>query len=332
MDHRADKPASAEQKTRTTRHEGPVRGRPARFLPISETAEMTLSHLAEAGDVDARALFTALGLNGEEIIGSPETILSPEQRLTRTVFLETRRRATDALAALTGAEQMIDLPCGLSPRALRYAREGKNYIGLDLPPVIERIRSAALPLIPEDRRRFIRFEAADATDPKSLLRAAGEEKGKVCVMTEGLLMYFSRQETEGLCEGIRGLLSKRDGCWLTPDPEMPLHIFLTLRAISGERFPAVLEEGFPRKPVPGGRQLPVQPKDPSPLQIEVRRDVKEQIEKAKGFLAERGLKAERMPMTVLLQEPVLPEKLLPSQRGALDEVLEAVSVWVITTG
>ena len=50
------------------------------------------------------------------------------------------------------------------------------------------------------------------------------------------------------------------------------------------------------------------------------------------FLAERGLKAERMPMTVLLQEPVLPEKLSPSQRGALDEVLEAVSVWVITTG
>jgi hypothetical protein len=39
-----------------------------------------------------------------------------------------------------------------------------------------------------------------------------------------------------------------------------------------------------------------------------------------------------MPMTVLLQEPVLPEKLSPSQRGALDEVLEAVSVWVITTG
>ncbi len=61
------------------------------FLPVSGTAEMTLSHLADAGDEDARALFAALGLKEEEIIDSPATILSPEQRLTRTVFLETRR-------------------------------------------------------------------------------------------------------------------------------------------------------------------------------------------------------------------------------------------------
>ncbi len=91
---------------------------PARFLPLISTAEMTLSHLCSAGDEDARALFRALGLNEDEIPDSPATILSPEQRLTRTAFLETRRCVTDALAELTEASLYADLPCGLSPRAL----------------------------------------------------------------------------------------------------------------------------------------------------------------------------------------------------------------------
>ena len=107
---------------------------PERFLPLIFTAEMTLSHLCSAGDEDARALFRALGLNEDEIPDSPATILSPEQRLTRTVFLETRKCVTDALAELTEASLYADLPCGLSPRALRWARKERNYLGLDLPP------------------------------------------------------------------------------------------------------------------------------------------------------------------------------------------------------
>ena len=83
---------------------------PARFLPLISTAEMTLSHLCSAGDEDARALFRALGLNEDEIPDSPATILSPEQRLTRTAFLETRRCVTDALAELTEVSLYVDLP------------------------------------------------------------------------------------------------------------------------------------------------------------------------------------------------------------------------------
>ena len=64
----------------SARPEWPERGSPARFLPVSGTAKMTLSHLSHTGDADARALFAALGLKEEEIIDSPETILSPSQR------------------------------------------------------------------------------------------------------------------------------------------------------------------------------------------------------------------------------------------------------------
>ncbi len=234
------------------------------------------------------------------------------------------------MAELTGASLFVDLPCGLSPRALKYARDGKNYLGLDLPLVIERIQASALPLIPEKRRSLVRFAAADATNPEALLRAVGTDGGEVCIVTEGLLMYFSRQETELLCEGIRQILAKRGGCWTTADPEMPLQIFLTLKAVSGEQFPEVLRQGFLRRPVPGGRQLPEQPSDPSLLQIQPRSDVKAQIAKAMDFLASCGLKAERMPLSVLLDGPILPDRFSASQCEALDEALRNTGCWIIS--
>lgn len=303
---------------------------PARFLPLISTAEMTLSHLCSAGDEDARALFRALGLNEDEIPDSPATILSPEQRLTRTAFLETRRCVTDALAELTEASLYADLPCGLSPRALRWARKERTYLGLDLPPVVEAIRSATLPLLEEKKRPFVRFAAADATDPDALVRAVGTDGGEVCVMTEGLLVYFSQQETRLLCEGIRRLLVQRGGCWITADPEMHLQIFLTLRAVCGESLSRVLQGGFPRKPVRGGKSLPKRPADESPLQIKPGPDVPARIEQAMVFLNGCGLQAERIPMACLTEAPVFPEILTPVQRDAMNDALEKVSIWVVT--
>ena len=286
---------------------------PARFLPLISTAEMTLSHLCSAGDEDARALFRALGLNEDEIPDSPATILSPEQRLTRTE-----------------ASLYADLPCGLSPRALRWARRERYYLGLDLPPVVEAIRSATLPLLEEKKRPFVRFAAADATDPDALVRAVGTDGGEVCVMTEGLLVYFSQQETRLLCEGIRRLLVQRGGCWITADPEMHLQIFLTLRAVCGESLSRVLQGGFPRKPVRGGKSLPKRPADESPLQIKPGPDVPARIEQAMDFLNGCGLQAERIPMACLTEAPDFPEILTPVQRDAMNDALEKVSIWVVT--
>ena len=301
-----------------------------RFLPLTWTAEMTLSHLADAGDADARALFDALGLDNEAIIDSPATILSPEYRLARTVFLATRREATDALAALTKASLFVDLPCGFSPRALRYAREGKRCLGLDLPPVVKRIEAAVLPLADADARARIRYASADATDPEALLSAAGDGSGELCILTEGLLMYFSEEETRRFLEGVRRLLALRGGCLITADPEMPLHLFLTLRAICGDRLSEVTRAGFRRKPIRSGRQLPAQPRVPSPLQIEVRSDLREQIGRALAFLSQFGLKADRLPLSVFLHEPILPGKLSPAQSAAVYQAMDAVSCWVIS--
>lgn len=302
---------------------------------------MTLSHLADAGDKDALALFERLGLSNEEIIDSPATMLSSEYRLTRTVFLSTRRHAMDALAAVTGASLFVDLPCGMSPRGIASSRKGIPYLGIDLPPVIERIEKAAYALTDEEKRPFIRYAAADATDPDVLTSAvekcamgqAGLLKnsgnGELCIITEGLLMYLTEEETCRFCEGISRILSRFGGCWISADPEMPLQMYLILRAICGDRFSEVVKHDIQRRPV-SGRYLPESPERQSPLQIELSLDITERIDKAKAFLSGFGLKAERLPMSVFIKQPVLPAKLTASQSEAAAEALKTVSCWVMT--
>ena len=76
--------------------------------------------------------------------------------------------------------------------------------------------------------------------------------------------------------------------------------------------------------------MPVRSSDPCPLQVEVNENIAVQIEKAESFLLRYGLNAERIPMSVLVQEPILPEKLSSQQAKSLNEALDTVSCWVIT--
>ena len=305
---------------------------PPRFLPLVWTAEMCLSHLAEAGDADAQTLFARLGLDAAEIIDSPATILAPEARLTRTAVLALRSRALSEMAAETGAALLVDVPCGLSPRGLKWARAGRPYLGVDLPEVAERMERAALPMLEAEQRAFLRYAAADATDPEALCSAVGAEGGPLCVLTEGFFTYLSRVDAQRLCAGVRRLLEARGGCWITADPEMSLQYLRTLAAIAGERLPETLRRGMERRPVHTGRQLPARPPEPCPVNVEIRADLPAQIAAAEAFLADCGLRAERLCVGERLRGDILPGLLTEEQTDELLSAMETVSFWKLTPG
>ena len=224
---------------------------------LSWTSKMTLSHLAAAGDPDASNLFRAMGLDADEIIDSPATILSKEYRLTRTALLNMRYNALNA--TLQDGPTVVDIPCGLSPRGMLCLRNGRSYLGIDLPPVICSLKEK-LPL-PDDGEKpsLLRYEAADALDPEALLSAVEGCDGELHILTEGFLMYLSGEETGRFMEGIARLLSIHGGCFITADPEMSIQNFLTLAAICGDDLPEVIKRGFLRKPVSSGETLPGPP-------------------------------------------------------------------------
>ena len=61
--------------------------------------------------------------------------------------------------------------------------------------------------------------------------ALGNAKGELCIVTEGLLGYFSESELISLCQAIHRLLSEYGGCWITADSSILQIYTLTFTAV-----------------------------------------------------------------------------------------------------
>ena len=110
----------------------------------------------------------------------------------------------------SGKPNIVDLPSGYSPRGFRMADAGKKYYGFDLPIVIDTMKPAAEKTMTEEQRALAEYHAVDATNYESMKAALGNAKGELCIVTEGLLGYFSESELISLCQAI-AFLSRMQG-------------------------------------------------------------------------------------------------------------------------
>ena len=204
-----------------------------RANPIFNTAKSTLYLLGASGDRDAKLLASELGLSFDSTQNADTRKTTPDTVITTMLVLETRYRTMSRLAEKSGCDVCADLPCGYAPRALGYARKGKRFAGLDLPAVIQEIEPVIMRLAGSGGREFVRLSAVDATNYDSLAKALDGINGTLCIMTEGLMMYFTESELEAFTENIRKILSGRGGCWLTSDPELLKTHSLMSKALSG---------------------------------------------------------------------------------------------------
>ncbi len=291
--------------------------------PVFQTAKMTLFQLSANGDPDAKLLVERMGLTRDQTQNSAHSVALPEQIKTSIIMMETRFRTMAALAEKTGGT-LVDLPCGYTPRALAMARRGIPYYGLDLPVVIQEITEHMKALLPEDQQKLVHYRAVDATNHDSLEAALADVEGPVCILTEGLLMYFTDSEAAALCDNIRSILEKKGGCWYTADVETALQYVLTIRPLCGDRFMEVMKNAHQRTSDKadvnvGHNTLTVSPGDmPAGLQ------------KAMQFLAQHGLRVERMPIADYMPELKTLADLPADQAAAIREGMKQCAYWKIT--
>ena len=290
-----------------------------RINPVFNTAKMTLFQLSAAGDQDAVRISDKLGLTLE----STNRVSSPEEMIHNIIVLETRFRTMGALAEETGFVE-VDLPCGYTPRAIEFARKGKQFVGLDLPAAITEAKPAITSLIDEDKRHLIRFEGCDATNYDSLKEVFDSIPGKVCITTEGLLMYFTDSEAGQLCDNIRRILQEHGGCWITADPETGIQFVLTTRAIYGDRFMEVLLKD--QKQAQDKSDVPVTAR----TLVVSTMNAEENIRKAMMFLAKHGLKAERVIVGEHAPELASLKMATPEQAEAIRQSMGQYAFWKIT--
>lgn len=182
--------------------------------PIYTTAKGTVMMLAAGGDKDAIALFPYLEM--DEAVRRKSNN-DPEISRVYTVAQEARFNIYNNAVLERKEPVVVDLPSGYSPRGFRAANAGKRYYGFDLPSVIDIMKPAVDKTMTDEQKALVKFASVDATNYDSLKEALSDNKGEICIVTEGLLGYFSESELLSMCEAIHKLLSEYGGCWITAD-------------------------------------------------------------------------------------------------------------------
>lgn len=208
--------------------------------PIYTTAKGTVMTLAAGGDRNAIALCPYLEL--EEVRKGNRAL--PE--IIRKVYAaaqEARFKIYNNAVLSRNEPVVVDLPSGYSPRGFIMADAKRMYYGFDLPSVIDLMKPAAAKTMTEEQKRYVTYAAADATNYESLRNALGDIKGELCIVTEGLLGYFSESELISMCQAVNRLLSEFGGCWITADTGI-LKIYSAVYSVLVNSDTAVFDEGL----------------------------------------------------------------------------------------
>ena len=185
--------------------------------PVFLTAKGCIGLLAQAGNADALRLLPHIDMTA--LAALREGNAAP-QEIVRAymVTLEARFHYSNLAALASGCDVIVDLPCGYAPRAFSMARAGKQFYGFDLPACINEMAPAVDRVATAEEKKYIHFAAVDATNYDSLRRALDGVKGTLCIITDGLVGYFTKPELETFVNNIHRLLDEFGGVWTTPDP------------------------------------------------------------------------------------------------------------------
>ena len=169
--------------------------------PIFNTARMTLFQLAETGHDDAGDLVKWLNLTREDTQDSKTVKADEDDLFVNSIVMDVRYSTNGKLAEESGFT-VADLPCGFTPRAIEFAKNGRKYVGMDLPATINEVEPAIMSLLDEEHKNLVDFEGVDVTNYQSLKSEFDKIEGEVCITTEGLMMYLTDSEMDAMCENM----------------------------------------------------------------------------------------------------------------------------------
>jgi len=177
--------------------------------PVYHTKEPELYNLVRANVEEAATLNNYLKF----FIDSYRDGILKAQAL----FQEVRYRFINYYIDLHKDETILDLGCGFSPRGLKYAKEGRGYLGFDLENCIEQLIPAVKASLPDDKQDFAKYTSCDVCNIVTFKQICEQVKNPLILVCEGLLMYFNKYDLDCFCEGLKEELKTHGGRFITLD-------------------------------------------------------------------------------------------------------------------
>ena len=185
------------------------------FQSVSYTAPITLHWLAKAGVPEAKEF---LGTLSAEDILNKVPVRDPERvEKANAIYQEMHYTALNDYIIEKGYKNVMDLGCGVSPRGLVMARKGINYVGVELPAVAEAVEEYAPMFLDGEQLNLFKIVAADFTDHEAMMAAAKNIDGPVCIVSELVMVFLSREQQDALFNNIHEILKEHGGCFITCD-------------------------------------------------------------------------------------------------------------------
>lgn len=183
--------------------------------PVYNTAKLTLSILGSAGVPEAMIYAEKLGFT--DIRKSFDVNTENKSELPQAIMQETRYEFLNRVIRESGCKNIVDVACGFSPRGYVMAKEGYNYLGLDLEASVGALNALADSFKHEQIKGSFRYKACDLTNPDLFENCLLDIEGEILIVCEGLLMYFPYFETKSFFDGIKRVLTKHGGRFVTGD-------------------------------------------------------------------------------------------------------------------
>ena len=280
--------------------------------PVFATAKGCLGLLKHTGIKEAADLGNIIDTSVRGASDTPGEIVRAYM-----VSNEARYHIGNIMAEESGCDVIVDLPCGYVPRGLTISGKGMKFYGFDLPAVIEELEPAIRSIASDEQNRLMHFSAVDATNYESLKSALSEVKGKICILTDGLLGYFNKPELDSVCDNIKRLLAEHGGVWITADKfsrELGAETFTALTGSDGEVIMQMMARG--------GAKVADIPVTHTVIHAGSEEEAREYF-KGHGFTIKELTYADKVPDLVSLKDS-------PEDMKELKEAYKSIKLWVMT--
>ncbi|MBQ6297325.1 MAG: hypothetical protein IJK81_06495 [Selenomonadaceae bacterium] len=289
--------------------------RAAEFEMVEYSAQVKLQWLAAAGIPEAQKFLKLI----ERPVFFHADNLNDFERLEKTNALYQELNFAAAMEFVRGKNynNIFDLACSLSPRAMILGDEGRRVVVGELQTVcligdwcLEEFGS-------KKAIKNVEYDAFWLQDRAGMMASADKFKGEICIIEQGVMIYLADDVRAQMYDNIRDVLKKHGGCMITSDFCQKKYFTDVAAALYGDAEAPTLyaETKTMYENVFGDK-----------ISDESLQDEQEAME----FLKAHGLRAVKYPLFTGTPKLYIENKLTPAQIEKINEISAKNYLWVIT--
>ena len=288
--------------------------RAAEFEMVEYSAQVKLQWLAAAGipqaqkflkEIDRPVFFTADNLND---FARLERVNSLYQELNFAAAINFVREKNYS--------NVMDLACSLSPRAMILGDEGRKVIVGELATVCL-IGDWMVDEFGALSKKNVDYQVIPIEDTAAMTSNADNFTGEICIIEQGVLIYLNDLQRGKMFDNIHAILKKHGGCFITSDFTQKKYFADVAAALYGADAPTLYAE--------------TKAMYEKVLDDKIADEVLQDERTAMDFLAQHGLKAEKVPLFSTTPGLYCAKNFTAEQLAKVNAVAAKKYLWVITS-